>query len=146
MENLPSTQHPLEAVRGLEAALMQLPQIDLNTKHVVFGKMCARTIYIPAGVALTGALTRCDNICVVSGDIIVTTDEGSKRLSGFNVIPAKAGAKRAGYAIADTYWTTIWFTELTDIRAIEDEMTEESGMLQTRNLLPTSDHELLEEF
>lgn len=146
MEKSLDTQHrpEVEAAKEIEKSLRQLPQIDLNTSHVVFGRMCARTIYIPAGVALVGALTRCDNICIVSGDVLVTTDEGPKRLSGYNVIPAKAGAKRTGYALADTYWTTIWFTDLTDIRAIEDEMTEESEMLQTRTLLPNADHEFLE--
>lgn len=95
--------------------------------------MYARTIFIPAGVALTGALTEMDNICVLYGDITVTTDEGTQRLTGFNVLPAKRGAKRAGVTHADTWWATVIPTELTDIDAIEDAMTTEADRLQTRN-------------
>ncbi|MBU0593352.1 MAG: hypothetical protein KKH74_06390 [Gammaproteobacteria bacterium] len=121
-----------EAVRQLEHHLLALPQVDLSTSHIVHGGMCARTIMIPAGTVLTGALTNIDNICVVHGDITVTTDKGLTRLTGFHVLPAAAGFKRAGVAHADTMWTTIWPTALEDIAAIEDEMTSESNMLQTR--------------
>lgn len=121
-----------ETVRRLEAHLLQLPQVDLGVTHVVHGGMCARTGLIPAGTTMTGALTNLDNICVIWGDMTVTTDEGVVRLTGFNVLPAKAGAKRAGYAHADTWWSTLLRTDKTDIRAIEDEMTHESHALLTR--------------
>jgi hypothetical protein len=120
------------SVAALEACMLQMPQVDLSTTHLVHGGMCARTIFIPAGTVLTGALTNCDNICVVYGTINVTTDSGMQTLTGFNVLPASKGYKRAGLALTDTWWTMVWPTELTDIDAIEDEMTSESGMLQTR--------------
>lgn len=122
----------LECVRRLEVEILELPQVDLSTENLVHGGMCARTILIPAGTVLTGAQTNMDNVCIVSGDIEVTTDAGVQRLTGYHVLPAKAGAKRAGVAFADTWWTTIWPTELTDIAAIEDEATSESHLLQTR--------------
>lgn len=121
-----------DAVRELERHMIELPQVDLSTSNLVHGGMCARTIFIPAGTVLTGALTNCDNICIMQGDISVTTDEGTQRLTGFHVLPAKSGAKRAGWAHDDTYWTCIWPTELTDIADIENEMTSESALLQTR--------------
>ena len=122
----------IEAVRELESHLLALPQVDMATTHIIHGGMCARTILIPAGVVLTGALTNCDNVCVVCGDITVTTDDGPVRLTGYHVISAEPGFKRAGIAHADTYWTTVWRSELTDIAELEDEMTGESEMLQTR--------------
>lgn len=130
----------VDAVRRLEAAVSDLPQIDLSTENLVHGGMCARTVLIPAGTVLTGALTNMDNVCVMFGDIEVTTDEGAKRLTGYHVLPARAGAKRAGFAHADTWWTTIWPTELTDIEAIEDEATSESHLLQTRRLKLEGEH------
>jgi hypothetical protein len=98
--------------------------------------MCARTIVIPAGAALAGAKTNLDNICVVSGDIMVTTHNGPMRLTGTHVLPAAAGYKRAGVALSETTWTTIWPTELSDITEIENEMTDEAEKLQTRKMLP----------
>jgi hypothetical protein len=123
---------PVEDVRRLEALMLALPQIDLQTKHIVHGKVSARYGLIPEGCALTGALTNLDNICILIGDITVTTDDGPKRLTGFNVITANKGAKRAGIAHSDTWWVTVHYTELTEISEIEDEMTDESSLLLTR--------------
>lgn len=123
-----------DTVREMERALLTLPQVDLSTQHIVHGGLSARTILIPAGTMLTGAQTNCANVCVIHGDITVTTDEGPKHLVGFHVLPANAGAKRAGIAHADTWWTTLHRTDLTDITEIEREMTDEHEMLQTRTL------------
>lgn len=120
-----------EAVRALERTLADLPQVDLQTQHLVHGGMYARTIFIPGGTVLTGALTKQDNVCVVVGDITVTTDEGPQHLTGFHVLPAKAGAKRAGIAHSDTWWTTLMTTEHTEVADIEQQMTDEADLLQT---------------
>lgn len=120
------------AVRRLEDAVWDLPQVDLGTQLVVHGRMAVRTVFIPAGTVVTGAQTKIDNVCIVVGDITVTTDEGPQRITGHRVLTAKAGFKRAGIAHADTWWTTIHHTDHTDVQAIEDEMTDEADRLQTR--------------
>ena len=118
-------------VSEIEQALLDAPQRDLGTTHLVHGGMYARTIFIPADTFLTGALTEADNVCIVVGDITVTTDTGPRRLTGFNVLPARKGAKRMGRTHADTWWTAIFRTDQTDIAAIERELTTEADMLQT---------------
>jgi hypothetical protein len=135
MLTLPDIQRMSMVVSNLEDQLLAMPQVDLVTENVIHGGMCARTIFIPAGTLLTGALTNIDNICVVQGDIVVTTDDGSKRLTGFNVIPANAGIKRVGLAYADTWWSMIWPTSKTDVTEIEDEMSSESEKLASRRIL-----------
>lgn len=133
------------SVDELEQQVLALPQVDLRTEHVLSGGVYARTIYIPAGTVLTGATHKKDHVNVVYGDITVTTDEGPRRITGYHVIPTKAGSKRAGYAHAATVWTTICETKLTDIEAIEDELVEESTHLQTRlAALPATKFEELE--
>jgi hypothetical protein len=129
---VPSLMASPEAVRELELFTLAMPQVEIKTEHLVHGGMYARTIFIPAGTLLTGAMMNVDNICVMSGDISVTTDEGTVRMTGFHIVPASAGFKRAGFAHADTYWTTLMPTDKTDVSEIEDEMTDESDMLQTR--------------
>ena len=121
-----------ETVRAAEAYLDTLPQVDLCTEMLVHGQMAARWVSIPAGTHLTGALTLCDNLCVVVGDITVTTDAGPRRLTGFNVLAANAGAKRYGVAHADTVWLTVHHTRHTALADIEAEMTPEADRLQTR--------------
>ena len=125
-------QVSIEEAKAFEQALKTLEQINLPTHHLIHGKMYARTIFVPAGTALTGVLTKLDNICIVIGDISVTTDDGVVRLTGYNIIPATKGYKRVGYAHADTYWTTLIPTENTTVEAIENEMSEESHLLQSR--------------
>ncbi len=145
MENLPIASEEfalnllggmpsVEAVRELEEVLrgLGLPLVDIPTETMVDDGMCLRTVFIPAGTIMTGALGRADTLNVLFGDITVTTDEGTKRLTGFNVIKGTAGAKRAGVSHADTWWTTIHRTELTNLAAIEDEYTDESADLLSR--------------
>lgn len=121
-----------DAVRAIEALMLQLPQIDLHTTQAAHGGICSRAILIPAGVALTGAQTNLDNLCAVLGDIEVTTDQGPRRLTGFHLLPANKGAKRMGRTLAPTLWITMWRTDQTDPVAIENEMTNEAEGLQTR--------------
>ncbi len=124
----------LDRVRRLEAELLKAPQVDLQTTNVLSGRMLARSIFIPAGAALTGATHRKDHINIVQGDISVSTDDGMKRLTGQHVLATRAGHKRVGYAHADTIWTTVVQTDLTDLAAIENEVVEEAESLQTRRL------------
>lgn len=121
-----------EQVRALEAQILELPQVDLQTEQLIHGGVSVRTVFIPAGAVVTGALTNLDNICIVCGDITATTDEGPIRLTGFNVIPAGKGFKRAVVAHEDTFWTTVHRTDKATQQEVEDEMTDEAAMLQTR--------------
>ncbi len=133
--SLPVELPSADRVEAFEHELLAAPQLMLDTDHVVHGGMCARSIFIPAGTVLTGARLNHDNICIVDGDITVTAGDDTVRLTGRCIVPAARGHKRAGFAHADTWWTTIWRTELTDVQAIEDELTDEADALQTRRAI-----------
>lgn len=124
----------VDRVRDLEALMQTLPQVVMETHTLTHGRVSARAVLIPAGTMLVGALTNLDNLCIVLGDITVTTDAGPQRITGFGMLPANRGAKRVGQAHADTWWITVHHTDLTDPRAIEDEMTDEAAGLQSRRL------------
>lgn len=127
-------EHPsVEKVNAIETVILNAPQVDLNTAHALSGKVYARTIYIPAGTILTGAEHKKDHINIMQGDITVSTDEGMRRLTGHHIIETKAGNKRIGFAHADTVWTTVCYTEFTDIEDIENDLVETPEQLQTRN-------------
>ena len=125
-------QHRNEMVAEMQSAVLALPQVVLDTSSLLHGGMYARTIRIPAGTMLTGALTAMDNICIVHGDITVTTDEGVQRLTGYHVLPAKSGARRAGITHSETHWTTLIPTDATTVDDAECALTKEADMLQTR--------------
>lgn len=127
-----------EQVRTLEAAMFALPpelHISLETLHLIHAGISARAVFIPAKTVLTGNETALDNLCIVLGDIEVSTNEGMRRFQGFAMLPAYAGAKRVGRTYADTWWITVHRTEQTTVRAVEDEMAREPALLQSRREL-----------
>ena len=123
-----------DKINIIEKVILAAPQVDLQTTHHIVDGHYYRTILVPAGVVLTGARHRHDHTNICTGDITVSTDEGMRRLTGHHVMRTKAGMKRVGFAHQNTVWITIYKTDLTDIEAIEDEMTDESERLQTRTL------------
>lgn len=122
----------LDKVARLEEELRKFPQTYVEPRHDINGGLYARTGLIPAGTTFTGCTHKKDHVNVVCGDVTILTDEGPLRLTGYHVLPTKAGSKRVAVAHSDTYWTTILRTELTDVLDIEDECVEDSAQLQTR--------------
>jgi len=121
-----------ERVREIERIVLQMPQLIIEINDFIHGKMYSRTMFCPAGALVTGVLTKIDNICIMHGDVTVTTDYGLQRFTGYHVLPAFGGGKRALIFHADTYWTTLIHTETTDCRIAEEEFTDEADMLQSR--------------
>ncbi len=84
-----------------------------------------RQMFIPKGTCLVGEIHKTEWIIVVSqGKIRVATDNGVRVIDATNqpvTFISEAGAKRAGYAIEDTWWTGFRATPLTT----EDEIREE---------------------
>lgn len=137
------TSHIQDSVVELEQLIAQAPQTELVTEHALENGMYSRTIFIPAGCVLTGAEHKTDHLNVVVGDILVTTDEGVKRITGHKVLQTKAGQKRAGYALIPTIWTTICrtdFKSLDDLEKIEDALVVDAKNLMRRRILPMTDH------
>ncbi|MCP3709725.1 SET domain-containing protein-lysine N-methyltransferase [Paraburkholderia sp. CNPSo 3274] len=115
-------------VESLEREIQRLPQIDCPVRHYFAPGMAAREMTIPAGVVVTGAVHRHEHLCTVSkGRIIVSTDEGMKELVAPCTIVSKPGAKRVGYAVEETVWTTYHATDETDIDRLIEEITESTS-------------------
>jgi len=96
---------------------------ELPVKHIVYGGMYARELFIPEGVVLTGKIHLEDHICILSeGDLSVMTDDGIKRIQAPYMFNAKAGIKKIGYAHTDCTFTTVHKTDLTDIEEIENKL------------------------
>lgn len=127
-----------EQIQALKMTLNEMPQVDLSTIHHLMNGMYARSIFIPKGCALVGARHKTDHINIVHGDISVSTDEGQKRITGFRVIPTKAGMQRCGLALEDTHWVTLTrtdFESLDSLAEIEEATVFDAKELQTRKML-----------
>jgi hypothetical protein len=117
-----------EKVIALEREIQKMPQVNCPVRHYFAPGMAAREMTIPAGVVVTGAVHRHEHLCTVSkGRIIVSTDKGMRELAAPCTIVSKPGAKRVGYAIEETVWTTYHATNTTDIDALIEEITESTA-------------------
>ena len=96
-----------EPIYRLEAHLLTLPQVDMPVEHDHCSGLYARTMKIPAGTVLTGAVHREECFFVVrSGIIAITTDKGVTKAHAGDMLKSAAGTKRAGVAITDVVVTT----------------------------------------
>ncbi len=122
----------IDRVRSLESLAMQAPQVEIDTSHIIHGGMYARTIMIPAGVMLTGALIKIATLLIVQGDVLVYIGDKTIELTGYNVLPASANRKQAFFAKTNTFLTMIFPSQATDIESAELEFTDETNMLISR--------------
>ena len=91
----------------LEAELLKLPQVDMPVEHNFCNGLYARTMHIPAGTVLTGAVHKNESFFVVrKGTLIVTTDDGTAQVGPGFMSVTKANAKRAGVALTAVEVTT----------------------------------------
>jgi hypothetical protein len=98
---------PRSKIERFEQLLLQLPQVICPTTHDFCDGVYARSMFIPAGVALTGAIHRSENFLLIRyGDITVWTENGMRRMTTGEMVKSLPGAKRAGYAHTDTLLTT----------------------------------------
>lgn len=119
-------------VRELEAAVLELPQVRIATSHVIHGGMYSRTICVPAGCVLTGALIKIATLLIVCGTATVFIGDQALVLEGYNVVPASAGRKQAFLAHSDTYLTMLFPSDAQTIEAAEAQFTDEAALLFSR--------------
>lgn len=117
---MPTVQELQHRIVVLEQNILKRPQEDCPMTHWLEGQYYYRSIFIRAGMLITGACHRLEHECVSIGDILVSTDVGMKRLTGYNRLWAEAGKKRIGFALADTVWTTIHWTDQPSLDGIEE--------------------------
>ncbi len=126
------TPSDIDKVRRFEAHAMEEEQVAIGTLHLLHGGMYARTIRIPAGVKLTGALIKIATILVVSGDALVFMGDSAVRITGYNTLAASANRKQAFVALVDTDLTMIFPSQAVSVAEAEDQFTDEADMLFSR--------------
>jgi hypothetical protein len=121
-----------EKVGRLESRLRDMVQVPIATTHHFHAGMYARTIRIPQGVVITGALIRIPTMLIVSGHVTVFIGGDSIELRGYHVIPASAGRKQVFVAHADTDLTMLFPTSAGTVEEAEAEFTDETELLMSR--------------
>lgn len=124
----------IDRARELEDVLMHAPQVEIHTGHVIHAGMYARTVFLPAGIRITGALIKCATLLVLHGKVSVYIGDEIIDLDGYNVIPASANRKQVFIAVTDTYLTMIFPTNVKTVEEAEAEFTDESELLASRRV------------
>lgn len=121
-------EHSLEAldkVRRLQEVMQRMPQTEIQSWFHQGGGIAAKMVFFPAGVTVVGGMHRFENMNImVCGDMTVTTDGESKRITVINepvFIVSPAGSKRAAYVHSDTYWISLHPTESKTVEDVEKE-------------------------
>ena len=128
----PMSDSAIDQVRAFEAIVMQAPQVELATDHVIHAGMYARTITIPPDMVLTGVLIKIATLLIVSGDVVMYVDDGAIELSGYNVLPASAHRKQAFVTRSETHLTMLFATQARSVEQAESEFTDEADILVSR--------------
>ena len=132
-QSLPTMSESARAqVKAFETCVLNAPQTDMITKHVIHAGMYVRTIMLPAGHVLTGAHIKIPTIVTVCGDVDVFTGESVMGLRGYHVLPAQEGRKQAFYAHTDTYISMAFPTQASTVEDAEVEFTDEHAALMSR--------------
>lgn len=122
----------LDKIRAYEAQIASRPQIEIHTEHILHGGMYARTVRLPAGVEITGALMKVATILIVNGKCVMLAGDVGVGLEGFQVMPASKGRKQIFATVEDTEITMIFRTDAKTVEEAENEFTDEAARLLSR--------------
>lgn len=130
-------------IYALEAEILRHEQVDMPVTHDFCEGLYARTMFIPAGTVLTGAIHKEESFFLLrTGILLVTTDDGPKRLLPGHMSVSRKGTKRAGVAVTDCEVTTFHAnpTNETDPETLWDMYTEPAPA----EMLEAVNHPMLE--
>lgn len=129
----PSTPAGLALVQRIGQMIAAAPQIDIATHHVLHAGIYSRTIRIPAGGVLEGALVKIPTTLVIHGHATVLMGDGEEAVvHGYVVLAASAGRKQAFIAHADTHITMSFRTQARSVQEAEREFTDQADALMSR--------------
>lgn len=129
----PTSPEALSRLAAVQEVLLRGEQIAIRTEHVLHGGMYARTVRLPAGTVITGALIKVPTMLIVEGDCKVLVNDEWGELSGYNVFPASAGRKQVFVALSETRITMLFPTRAQTVDQAEKEFTDEWELLVSRH-------------
>jgi hypothetical protein len=112
--------------------LLQCPQVEIATEHLLHGGMYTRTIRLKPGTVLMGSLIELPTVFIVNGQVSLLVGDERVDLEGYNVIPGCAGRKQLVVAGGNVEITMIFPTFARTIEDAEDEIFAEAEFLMSR--------------
>lgn len=108
------------------AMLAHIEPIELNTKHRFHGGMYMREVFRPADCLIVGKVHKKEHFYIVlSGTVVITTDDGVMEVTAPYIFESKPGTKRAVYAKTDAVCVTIHRVDSGSVEDVEQELVED---------------------
>ena len=109
----------------LQEAMLEFPQLELDTRHYFADGMYARELFRPAGTTIVGKVHKKEHFYIVLvGEVTVISDDNHETIIGPKVLVSKPGTKRAVYAHTDAICLTVHRTSFTDLAEVENDLVE----------------------
>jgi hypothetical protein len=131
MNNL-AEQGNTPAILALEQAMLasfdqEALKAQTDTQHYQIKGVYARTMFIPAGMLVTGKIHNFESIGILAqGTMRITNGETSVVVSAPYISVDKPGIKRLGYAETDCTFISVHRTDAEEITDIEDELVSDT--------------------
>ena len=123
MSSLLALQGNMPEILALEKIILTLEQVECPISHYQIEGVYCRSMFIPAGTVITGAIHNKENISILAqGTIRVTNGTDSKLISAPCIMVDLPGIKRLGVSETDVTFINIWRTDTTDLDEIEKEI------------------------
>ena len=114
-----------EQIEALQAEMVKLPQLEVETEHYFSGGMYCRKLTRSAGTLIVGKVHKKDHFFLCAkGEIIAWSEGGMRHLYAGDVICSKPGTKRVTLAVTDAIGITFHKTNKTNLDKIEKELIE----------------------
>jgi hypothetical protein len=98
-----------------------------DTQHYKIKGVYARTMFVPAGMLVTGKIHNFESIGILAqGTMRITNGETSVLVSAPYIAVDKPGIKRLGYAETDCTFISVHRTDAEEITDIEDELVSDT--------------------
>ena len=112
---------PALQVQAAEDIIKQYPQTAIATNHYFAGGIYEREIFVPKGTIITGKVHLTEHLAkLTSGMMTIFGDKETGDYVAPKTFISKPGAKRAGYAHTDCFFSTFHAVgDETDIEALE---------------------------
>lgn len=126
MSTVPAcTSDMLKATQALQDILLQYPQIYLEPEEILHAGCYVRTIRVPKGTLLTGALIKIPTVLIVSGAMRMTVGNRIKVVEGYKVFEGAKGRKTIFEALEDSVITMCFATNAPDFKSALSEVVDE---------------------
>lgn len=137
MNALATSEDTIGKLMRVQQALMQTPQIEVHTEHVIHGGIYTRTIRMKPGTYVMGAHYKVPSTVVLCGTLYAYSGDKWKRFDGVNVLTGSKGRKQL-FATpyeneADAVITMSFRTDAKTVEQAENEMTDEAELLMSRH-------------